>query len=116
MNWYLAPLKNYAGFSGRARRTEYWTFSLGNALIFFILGLIGRSTESTAVYVVSAILGLALVIPGLAVLVRRLHDTGRSGFWFFIGFIPIIGGIWLFILTLLPGETRANQYGPDPKR
>ena len=113
MNWYLAALKNYAGFSGRARRREFWSFVLFN-VIFSIAALILDYVIGTVVlfYIIYA---LAVLIPGLAVTVRRLHDVGKSGWMIFIDLIPLIGPIWLLVLLFtdsIPGE---NQYGPNPK-
>lgn len=116
MNWYLAPLKNYATFTGRARRTEFWTFALVNFVIYGVLFGLGNATDSSLFSIVGYVFGLAMLVPGIAVTVRRLHDTGRSGAWYFIAFIPIIGGIWLLILTLLEGDQGANAYGPNPRQ
>jgi len=105
MSWYLSVLKNYAGFAGRARRQEYWMFALVNLIIYAVLEVIAGVTKSSAV----------TILPSLAVLVRRLHDTGKSGAWFWIVLVPFIGGIWLLVLTAMPGGAGANRYGPDPK-
>ena len=113
MNWYLAVLKNYAGFSGRARRKEYWTFVLFN-VIFSIVALILDYLVGTVVLFL-ALYALAVLIPGIAVLVRRLHDVGKSGWWYFISFVPIIGGIWLLVLLFTDSSPGENQYGPNPK-
>lgn len=115
MNWYLSVLKNYAGFSGRARRKEYWMFTLVNVIVAVVLEVIALASKSSAVQVVYVIYLLAVLVPSIAVLVRRLHDTGKSGAWFWIGLVPFIGGIWLLVLTVLEGNSGANQYGPDPK-
>ena len=118
MYWYLEVLKKYAVFSGRARRKEYWMFALFN-FIFAILALTLDGLASTSFSYIFGLFYLAyvlaLLIPGLAVLVRRLHDTGRSGGWFFIAFIPLVGSIWLLVLMILEGDRGANVYGPDPK-
>jgi uncharacterized membrane protein YhaH (DUF805 family) len=117
MGNYLAPWKKYATFSGRARRAEYWTFVLVNWVVLLVLEIPGFSGGKVGPTVyVAGILGLALIIPTLAVIVRRLHDTGRSGGWFFIVFVPFIGGLWLLILTLLGGTPGPNQYGNDPRQ
>ena len=123
MNWYLKVLKeNYANFEGRARRKEYWMFFLFNILI--ILGLaIGTSVfaamEITALSSIFGILyvvyAIAVLVPGIAVGVRRLHDTGKSGWMILVGLIPLIGGIWLIILYATEGDSGDNEYGPDPK-
>lgn len=115
MHLMFAPLKRYAQFSGRARRKEYWLFQI----VLFVVygGLYGSrcAQGSGAVLLVSSILSLALLVPALAVGVRRMHDIGRSGWWLFIAMIPVIGGIWQIILLATPGEYGPNQYGPDPK-
>ena len=118
MDWYLAVLKNYATFSGRARRKEYWMFALFNFLFaiaaMVVDNILGISfvTGYGPVYLLYV---LAMLIPGLAVAVRRLHDVGKSGWFMFIALIPIIGGIWLLILMCTEGVAGANQYGENPK-
>lgn len=111
MNWYVEVLKKYAEFTGRARRTEFWMFTLFNFIISIILlmvdGLLG--TPFNFIY------GLAIVIPGIAVAVRRLHDIGKSGWMLFIAIIPLIGFIWLIVLFATGGDYGDNQYGSDPK-
>jgi uncharacterized membrane protein YhaH (DUF805 family) len=113
VNWYLAVLKNYAGFSGRARRTEYWMFFLFNVIITIVLNVIGAAIQQVSI--LGAIYGLAVLIPGLAVGVRRLHDTGRSGWWLLIGLVPLIGAIVLIVFMATDGEPGDNAYGPNPK-
>ncbi|WP_460350188.1 DUF805 domain-containing protein [Actinoallomurus acanthiterrae] len=109
----LAVLRNYAGFDGRARRTEYWMFVLFNVIITVVLDLIGMAVR--LVGILGFVYGLAVLIPSLAVGVRRLHDTGRSGWWLLIGLIPIIGTIILIVFMATPGDRGDNAYGPDPK-
>jgi uncharacterized membrane protein YhaH (DUF805 family) len=113
VNWYLAVLKNYAGFSGRARRTEYWMFFLFNLIITIVLDVIGRVIELGTL--LGGIYGLAVLIPGLAVGVRRLHDTGRSGWWLLIGLVPVVGTIVLIVFLATEGEPGNNAHGPNPK-
>jgi len=122
MNWYLKVLKQYADFNGRARRKEYWMFFLFNIIIwvaFLILSISLSGNDNIETPPVLAILlgiyFLGMIIPGLAVTVRRLHDIGKSGSWFFIYFIPLIGGIWLLVLMCTDGTPGPNMYGPDPK-
>ena len=119
MNWYLAVMKKYADFSGRARRKEYWMFVLWNFIIGVLLGIvvgvIDNAINSQALTVVSYLYSLAVLIPSLAVGIRRLHDTGRSGWWVLIGFIPLIGAIVLFIFTVLDSQPGDNKYGSNPK-
>jgi uncharacterized membrane protein YhaH (DUF805 family) len=113
MEDYLNVLKKYAEFSGRARRREYWMFYLFNLIIGSVL--IGIGTLIKFPYF-SAIYSLFVLIPGIAVFVRRLHDLGKSGAWFFIVLIPLVGGIWLLILMATAGQPQTNAYGPDPKQ
>lgn len=119
MNWYLEVLKKYAEFNGRARRKEYWMFFLISTVISIILAVIdsftGTISEEAGLGLLSGIYALAVLIPGLAVTVRRLHDTDRSGWWILIGLIPIIGGIALLIFMVLDSTPGGNQYGPNPK-
>lgn len=112
MNWYLTALKQYATFSGRARRKEYWFFYLFNSLIFMLLNIIDRLI---GIGLLSGLYGIFILIPSIAVIVRRLHDTDRSGWWILIGFIPIVGTIALFILMLFDGTHGDNRFGADPK-
>jgi uncharacterized membrane protein YhaH (DUF805 family) len=113
MNWYIGVLKNYAGFSGRARRKEYWMFILFNMIFALVLAAIDSVLGTYPV--IYSLYCLAVFIPALAVLVRRLHDIGKSGAWFFILFIPIIGGIWLLVLLCTEGNHGTNIFGEDPK-
>ena len=119
MNWYLEVLKKYAVFNGRARRKEYWFFYLFYIIIFIVLafldGMTGSFSETVGVGMLSGIFILAMIIPGIAVSIRRLHDTDRSGWWILISLIPLIGGIWFLVLMVLDGTSGQNQYGPDPK-
>ena len=112
MEWYLKALKNYVGFSGRARRKEYWMFVLFNVLI------------GSALATADVVLGLGLLaplymlvvfLPGFAVGFRRLHDTGKSGWWVFISLIPLIGALVLLYFLVIDGDAGDNHYGPNPK-
>lgn len=120
MKWYLKVLKQYADFTGRARRTEYWMFVLFNmifaiaaAVLDNLLGL--KFTPEIPYGFIYLIYGLATFIPGLAVMVRRLHDVDKSGWWFLISIIPIIGTIWIIVLLATDGTPGTNQYGVNPK-
>ncbi len=119
MNWYLEVLKKYAVFSGRTRRKEYWYFGLFNIIFMIVLAVIDGATGSfsaaAGMGMFSGIYSLAVLIPGIAVLVRRLHDTDRSGWWLLIGLIPFIGAIVLLIFTVQDSNPGENQYGPNPK-
>ena len=97
MHWYLDVLRKYATFSGRARRREYWTFALINSVIFsaiyifYYIRLASGSSSFSPIMLVLGLYGLLIIIPSWAVVVRRLHDTGRSGWWIFITFVPLVG-------------------------
>jgi uncharacterized membrane protein YhaH (DUF805 family) len=117
MEWYLTVLKKYAVFDGRARRKEYWMYALFNSIIILVLVLLGTMSNSyKAGMALFDLYALATLIPGLAVTVRRLHDTGRSGLWFLIVLVPFIGGIVLFVFTVLDSDPGENEYGPNPKK
>jgi uncharacterized membrane protein YhaH (DUF805 family) len=118
MSWYVKVLKKYAVFSGRARRKEYWMFFLFNFIFAVVLGIIDEITgitSNTGLSVLSTIYGLAVLVPGLAVAVRRLHDTNRSGWWLFIALIPLAGVIVLLVFMAQDSQPGENQYGPNPK-
>lgn len=121
MQWYLTVFKKYADFSGRARRKEYWIFTLFNSIIILFLALLSfaltaaNSSLGIVFMVIYCIYALAIIVPSLAVAVRRLHDTNRSGWFYLIGFIPVVGGIILLVFFCLDGNPDTNQYGPSPK-
>jgi uncharacterized membrane protein YhaH (DUF805 family) len=123
MNYYTEVLKKYAVFSGRARRKEYWMFTLWNCVITFALGILNvvltLATNNSGIGLLVVLLlvayGLAVIVPGLAVTVRRLHDTNHSGAWFFINLIPLIGPIISLVLVCTDSQPGDNQYGPNPK-
>lgn len=113
MNWYLKVVKeHYADFKGRARRKEYWMFTLINAIVAIVIGIIGSLIGLGWLYYIYC---LAVLIPSLAVAVRRLHDTGRSGWWILISLIPFIGGLWLLVLMCLDSQPETNGWGANPK-
>ncbi len=118
MNWYLEVLKQYAVFSGRARRKEYWMYTLFNFIVSFVLGLaagiLGAVTESD-LSIISLLYGLAVMLPSIGVSIRRLHDIGRSGWWLLLAFIPILGWIVLLIFHVKDSAWGANEYGANPK-
>jgi len=119
MNWYLEVIKKYAVFEGRARRKEFWFFVLFYLIIYIVLswidGIMGISIGIVGIGLLSGLFALAMIIPEIAVTIRRLHDTDRSGWWWLIALIPIIGTIWLIVLMVFDGTSGDNQYGPDPK-
>lgn len=113
MEWYLAVLKNYAGFSGRAHRKEYWMFLLFNMIIAVVLGFVEGLFGSPGI--LGSLYSLAVLVPSIAVSMRRLHDTGRSGLWLLIGFVPLVGAIVLLIFFVQDSMQGENQYGSSPK-
>jgi len=119
MSWFMTALKNYAVFSGRSRRSEYWYFGLFYLIFYAVFavldGITGTFDFRSGIGLFTGILTLALLIPSLAVSVRRLHDTGRSGWWLLIGIIPLIGAIILIVWLAQDGELGANRFGPNPK-
>ncbi|MDG2455942.1 MAG: DUF805 domain-containing protein [Bacteroidia bacterium] len=119
MNWYLKVLKQYADFSGRARRKEYWLFFLFNMIFAFLAAIIdnvvGTASPELGYGIFYGIYGLAMFIPGLAVGVRRLHDVGKSGWILLIALIPLIGAIWLLVLCLTDSQQESNKWGENPK-
>ena len=130
MNYLLDVLKKYAVFKGRARRTELWMFILFYLLIVTLLDIIGSvfigigtAVNSNGLLILSKIIFPVLIsgfyfgtlVPTIAVIVRRLHDTGRSGWWCFIAFVPFIGGIIIFVFCCMDSEPGTNNYGPNPK-
>ncbi|MDR1506208.1 MAG: DUF805 domain-containing protein [Treponema sp.] len=116
MEWYIGVLKKYAVFSGRARRKEYWMFFLFNCIVSIILGLLGRIPGAGSVFgIVSIIYSLALIVPSLAVAVRRLHDTNRSGWMFLLILIPLVGAIIVLVFSVQDGTPGDNKFGPNPK-
>ncbi len=125
MEWMLLPLKRYADFTGRSRRMEYWMFQLGQIILYSVVGiacfvlaaLIGQASEELAGLIIIfpiLLLAMALIVPNLAVQVRRLHDQDKSGWMILIGLIPF-GGFILLIFMFLEGTAGPNQYGEDPK-
>jgi uncharacterized membrane protein YhaH (DUF805 family) len=109
MNWYIHVLRKYAVFSGRAQRKEYWMFFLFNFLIAFGIGFIsGMLPDVPALGIASSVYTLAVLIPGIAVGVRRMHDIGRSGWWVLLPFVNLV-------MFCFKGQDGDNEFGPDPK-
>jgi len=118
MSWYLEVLKKYAVFSGRARRKEYWMFVLFNMIIALVLAFIDGAAGlagETGIGPLYSLYCLAVLIPAIAVGVRRLHDTNHSGWWFFILLVPFIGAIVLLVFFVQDSQAGDNKYGPNPK-
>ena len=103
-----------AGFAGRARRSEFWYFYLFTILASIVASILQRALTNSQNGIITAIVGLALILPSLAVAARRLHDTSRSGWWLFIVIIPVIGAIILIVWWVQDSQVD-NEYGPSPK-
>ena len=118
MGWFIKVVKNFS-FSGRARRKEYWMFMLFLMLAMLLLTYIdmalGTYSDKSEIGLFSGIFLFAILIQTIAVSVRRLHDTGRSGWWFLVNFIPFVGSIIGLVLMVFEGQQGDNPYGPDPK-
>ena len=110
---------NYANFSGRARRSEYWYFTLFNIIVSTILSVLMRLTAGSAMFnlfrIIEVVYSLAVIIPGLAVAWRRLHDIGRSGAWYLLMLVPFVGVIVLLVWFCKDSQPGVNEYGPCPK-
>ena len=113
MDWYIGVLKKYAVFDGRARRKEYWMFLLFNIIAASVL--LGIDMAIGTYGVLYGIYLLGTLAPAIGVTIRRLHDTGKSGWWIFISLVPVIGGFWFLYLMVIEGTKGDNLYGPDPK-
>ena len=119
MKWYLHALRNYAVFKGRASRREYWTFELINSAIslaLFVLAVLAGQAGYPYFLSLPFLYIAATIIPSLASLIRRLHDTNRSGWWFFGSMIPVVGPFILFAMTVTDGNPGENRFGPNPKQ
>jgi len=120
MHWYLDVLKSkYAQFSGRARRMEYWMFLVINVLVTIVLAIVdftvGTFSATLGLGLLGGLYSLAVLIPSIAVTVRRLHDTDRSGWWLLIGLVPVIGFFVLLVFMFLEGTSGDNRHGTSPK-
>ncbi len=113
MYWYLAVLSKYRVFDGRSHREEYWTFVLFDLII--ILVLLVLSVVVAPFRVIFVLYRLTVVVPGIAVSIRRLHDTGRSGWWCLISLVPVVGWIVFLIYMAQDSQPGTNRYGPNPK-
>jgi len=117
MSWYLHVLTNFLDFSGRARRKEYWYFTLVNIIVVLLL-MFAASMGGAGIHTTSMLVNLyflVILIPSVAVGIRRLHDTGRSGWWLLISLIPLIGALVLLFFNVQDSQPGENLYGPNPK-
>jgi uncharacterized membrane protein YhaH (DUF805 family) len=121
INWFKKVVfENYANFNGRAGRPEYWYYVLATIIISILLGIVDSLFKlqfggELKIGILGIIFSLAILIPGLAVAARRLHDIGKSGWYYLVILIPIAGVIWQIILLCTEGEPAENQYGESPK-
>lgn len=119
MNWYLYALKKYTVFAGRAQRQEYWYFFLINLVITLALGIVDHLLNTPGSEDGTGLLGgvysLAVLLPSVAVGIRRLHDIGRSGWWMLLSLIPVLGFLVLLYFFVQDGQPGTNEYGPNPK-
>ena len=120
MEWMLLPLKRYADFSGRSRRKEYWMFLLGVFIAVIVLsiieGIVGLSGMVGGVYgPLTTLFLLGILVPSIAVQVRRFHDQDKSGWFVLLGLIPFLGGLAVLVFMCLEGTRGPNRFGPDPK-
>ncbi len=111
MNYYISVLKQYAEFSGRSSRKEYWMFVLFNFIISLGISFIAQSMDMP---MLSTVYSLGIFLPSLGVGIRRLHDVNKSGWMLLISLIPLIGWIWIIVLMATKGDEGENQYGPAP--
>lgn len=119
MGWFLIALKKYVDFSGRARRKEYWYFFLFYLLFYFaaafIDGMFGAFDSEDGMALLTTVFALAMLLPSITVGVRRLHDTGRSGWWLLIALVPVLGALVLLFFSVQDSEPGDNRFGPNPK-
>ena len=114
-NFLNVVLNHYADFNGRARRSEYWYFALVNICISLVLSLLQQITGWNLFAVLSGLVSLALLVPGLALCWRRLHDIGKPGTWYFLVLIPLVGAILMVVWFCQDSQPGENQFGPNPK-
>ncbi|WP_375288032.1 DUF805 domain-containing protein [Sphingomonas sp.] len=124
MDWMLMPLRRYADFSGRSRRKEYWMFALGQAIVLLLITLVavvtgGFSGDAGGMSVIAIglflIYAVGVIVPSLAVQVRRFHDQDKSGWFLLLNFIPYVGGLIVLVFMCIEGTKGENRFGPDPK-
>jgi uncharacterized membrane protein YhaH (DUF805 family) len=119
MNWFVTALRNYAVFSGRSRRSEYWYFAVFYLIFYAVAAMMdvmaGTFDRASGIGAFTGVLTLAFLIPSLSVTVRRLHDTGRTGWWLLIAFVPVVGAIVLLVFLAQDSEAGGNRFGANPK-
>ena len=115
IDWFKKGLRNYTNFSGRARRKEFWYFNLAQFILLIIASVLDSVIFSSETSLFYFLVALGLFLPSLAVGIRRLHDTSRSGWWLFISLIPLIGTIILIVFLASDTKYETNQWGPPAK-
>ena len=120
LDWMMMPLKRYTDFAGRSRRKEYWFFLLGVFIVAILLsiieGILGLSGMVGGVYgPLTTLFLLGIIIPSIAVQIRRFHDQDKSGWFVLLSFIPFLGGLIVLVFMFLEGTKGPNRFGPDPK-
>ncbi|MFI5734122.1 DUF805 domain-containing protein [Kribbella sp. NPDC051587] len=116
MHWYVEVLKKYAVFRGRARRKEYWLYTLVNLVVSIVLAIVDRLLGTDGrIDLISGVYGLLVLVPTLAVTVRRLHDTDRSGWWILLNLFPVVGWLVVLVFNVMDGTPGPNRHGADPK-
>ena len=119
-NYKIVLINKYALFKGRANRSEFWLFALVNVAISIVYRILvsvlaGSTAATLIVSIIVGVFALAILVPGIALSVRRMHDVGKGGGWIFISFVPIIGSIWFLVLCIKEGDPAANRFGePQP--
>ena len=115
MNWYLQVLRHYAQFDGRSRRSEYWYFFLFHVIVAVVLGFADTVLRKILGFgVLGTVYGLAVLVPGIAVSIRRLHDTDRSGWWLLLALVPVVGLVLIWFMVE-DSNAGTNRYGQNPK-
>jgi len=114
MHWYLEVMRQYADFGGRSRRTEFWSFMLFHLIILIIIRIVDSVIGTSGI--ISTIYLLGVLLPMIAVSVRRLHDTDRSGWWLLALFFPFLGVVVLLLFMAQESDPKSNEYGPSPKQ
>ena len=121
MYWYIKVINQYSDFKSRSRRREYWMYTLFNIVFFLIAMILDNYIINVTIQgdlpigIISVSYYFFILIPTVAVTVRRLHDIGKSGWYYFISFIPFVGGIWMILLMCMEGDMNSNKWGENPK-
>tara|TARA_R110001592_G_scaffold2696_5_gene15383 strand:+ start:1135 stop:1497 length:363 start_codon:yes stop_codon:yes gene_type:complete len=115
MKWYFKALSQYFNFTGRARRKEFWVFTFSNLFMYWVLSILDHYLYTDYFTLTSYVFSAFILMPTITVVLRRLHDSGKTGWNILLILIPFIGWLWLLILLIMVGEPRLNKWGPYPK-